>query len=184
MLCMVWCKRHSLETAIAIIDASADFFVATKRLVLVSVMYFVISVIFVIVWLVALLCVASFAEIVAPAEKGSQMRSIAPIGTKEKVFIALLVFGVFWVLNFISHKTKYITMVSASTYYFDSNEQGDGSASVLTGFRFAYMKNIGSLCYGSLILTIIGILRAIVDGLAENAKEDGDGAAKLVACLA
>lgn len=37
---------------------------------------------------------------------------------------------------------------------------------------------------GSLILTIVSILRAIVDALAESAKKDGDGAAKLIACLA
>ena len=75
-------------------------------------------------------------------------------------------------------------MVSAATFYFDSNPTKDGSASVMTGFKFAYTKNIGSLCFGSLILTIIKVLRAIVETLAESAKNDGDGAAKLIACIA
>jgi len=75
-------------------------------------------------------------------------------------------------------------MVSAATYYFDSSEKKDGSASVCTAFTFAYTKNIGSLCFGSLILTLVGILRMIVESLAESASENGDGAAKLIACIA
>merc|ERR1712166_84158 len=43
-VCMIWCNRTSLETAIAIIDASADFFIDTKRLILVSIMYFFVAI--------------------------------------------------------------------------------------------------------------------------------------------
>ena len=75
-------------------------------------------------------------------------------------------------------------MVSASTYYFDSSPTKNGSASVYTGFKFAYTKNVGSIAMGSLILTIVGILRALVDAMAESAKKDGDGAAKFIACIA
>lgn len=46
------------------------------------------------------------------------------------------------------------------------------------------MKNLGSLCFGSLIVTIISIIKFVIDTLAEGAKEDGDGAAKLIACIA
>lgn len=53
LLCQIWCYRSSLETAIAIIDATADFFVETKRLVLVSLMYFVISIMVFIIWAVS-----------------------------------------------------------------------------------------------------------------------------------
>lgn len=46
------------------------------------------------------------------------------------------------------------------------------------------MKNIGSIAFGSLVLTIVTILKAIVDTIAESANENGDGAAKAIACLA
>lgn len=75
-------------------------------------------------------------------------------------------------------------MVSASTYYFNCNANKNGGASVCTAFKFAYMKNAGSLAFGSLVLTIIAILKAIVDAMAESAKKDGDGAAKIIACIA
>jgi hypothetical protein len=79
---------------------------------------------------------------------------------------AFMLFGMLWVFQFIGDKTKYITMVSAATYYFDSNSEKNGSASVSTAFSFAYTKNIGSLALGSLILTIVGILRSIVENMA------------------
>jgi len=75
-------------------------------------------------------------------------------------------------------------MVSASTYYFDSSETHAGSASVSTAFSFAYTKNIGSIAFGSLLLTLVGILRFLVESAANAAKEDGDGVAKLIACIA
>jgi hypothetical protein len=49
-VCCIYCNRNSLETAIAIVDASADFFVATKRIVIVSIVYFIISVLFFFLW--------------------------------------------------------------------------------------------------------------------------------------
>lgn len=61
-------------------------------------------------------------------------------------------------------------MVAAATFYFDSNAQRDGSASVSTAFKFAYTKNIGSLLYGSFIITIIKIINTILDN-----DEDGGG---------
>ena len=60
-----------------------------------------------------------------------------------------------WVQFFMTNKIAYITMVSASTYYFDSNEESDGSASVKTAINYAYIKNFGSIALGSLIQTLI-----------------------------
>ena len=50
-VCCIYCNRNSLETAIAIVDASADFFIATKRIVFVSMSYFVISTMFFFLWI-------------------------------------------------------------------------------------------------------------------------------------
>jgi hypothetical protein len=61
ILC-IWCYRKSLETAIAIIDASADFLIDTKRLILVSIFYFAISMIIFFLWLFAIACVFSMVD--------------------------------------------------------------------------------------------------------------------------
>lgn len=61
-MCMLWCNRKSLETAIAIIDASADFFIDTKRLIFVSITYFFVTVIFFMLWIVASACAISLSD--------------------------------------------------------------------------------------------------------------------------
>lgn len=59
MLCCYW---KSMKVAIAIVDATADFFVQTKRLVFVSLIYSFISCIFVSLCVFGMVCVASLAE--------------------------------------------------------------------------------------------------------------------------
>jgi hypothetical protein len=78
------------------------------------------------------------------------------------MFIFML-FGILWTLRFVNDGHKYVTMVSASTYYFDSTPFKKGSASVCTGFKYASLTNAGSIALGSLILTIVGILRWLVE---------------------
>lgn len=38
--CMLYCYRDKLKVAIAVIDAAADYYAATKRMIIVSVFYF------------------------------------------------------------------------------------------------------------------------------------------------
>lgn len=89
-----------------------------------------------------------------------------------------------WMLKFNDDLVKFITMVSACTYYFNNSKDKVGGAEVMTGFRFAYFKHQGSLAFGSLIMTLVTILRAIVDSLANSARDSNDGAAKCIACIA
>lgn len=55
----IFCGFKSLKLAIDVIDASADFLARTKRIILVPVLYFFVSVIIFIVWIYAFLSVAS-----------------------------------------------------------------------------------------------------------------------------
>ena len=49
--CILFCNWSHLYTAIAIIDAAADFFVDSKRIVLVVLLYFVVEVLVFFYWL-------------------------------------------------------------------------------------------------------------------------------------
>lgn len=179
----LWCNRTSLETAIAIIDASADFFIDTKRLIMVSILAFFESMIIFFLWLIAVVCIMSMATFTNPTTDGDQIKNIDMTG-KVYGMAAFMVFGMLWTFQMIGDSTKFITMVSAATYYFSCTPEKNGSASVCTAIKWASFKNAGSIALGSLILTLVGILRAIVETLAESANENGDGAAKIIACLA
>lgn len=64
LLCIM-CTFKSLKLAIDIIDAASDFIYKTKRVVLVPVLYFLISVGVFCAWLACVCCVLSLNEIYA-----------------------------------------------------------------------------------------------------------------------
>lgn len=64
-LCCVICGFKSLKLAIDVIDASADFLTETKRILLVPIFYFLVSVIVFMGWVYAFMNVASMNEIKA-----------------------------------------------------------------------------------------------------------------------
>jgi len=86
-------------------------------------------------------------------------------------------FGLIWLVFFIQDKTGFICMVSAATYYFSSSKDKEGSASVMQGVHYAYFKHAGSLAFGSLIMTLVTIVRMIVEHAADNVERGGNNAA-------
>lgn len=181
VVCQIVLYRKSLEVAIAIVDATADFMVSTKRIVAISLGYYIVSIIVVALWVVMSLILASLLDFRKTG--GPQDRELLFENHVNAMWFFVFVVSL-WILFQIDDTQKYIAMVSASTYYFDSNASRDGSASVSTGFKWAYVKNIGSICFGSLVMTLLRLLRLLAEMLVESAKEDGDGAAKCIACIA
>ena len=163
----LWCMWKQFKVAIAVIDATADFFAATKRIVLVSVVYFFITLILIVVWFAGLGCIMSLNTITADPT----IVQGKTIEWKSSVIgmCSFMVVGLVWFVFFIQDKTGFICMVSASTYYFTSNKDKEGSASVLTGIKFAYFKHAGSLAFGSLVHTIVSIIKWMVDFAADQA---------------
>ena len=96
-----------------------------------------------------------------------------------------MVFGIIWIVSFIREKTKFIYMISAAQFYFSSNANETGSASVLGGMAIANFKHAGSIALGSLLHTIVFILRVVVDALVDAAEKKGgqNGIVVLVGCL-
>lgn len=60
--CVLWCKWKQIKIAIAVIDATADFFVTTKRINLVSVGYFFLMMMWVAFWATCMVFMLSIAE--------------------------------------------------------------------------------------------------------------------------
>ena len=93
--------------------------------------------------------------------------------------------GIVWLIFFLSDTTSFIAMVSASTYYFSSSEAGEGSASVCMGFRLAYIEHAGTIAFGSLIHTIITIIRFFVEAICDQTERASQNIlTKIIVCLA
>lgn len=84
-------------------------------------------------------------------------------------------FGLLWLMAWIKYTCKFICMVAAATYYFNSNAKNEGNAEVGLGFKFAYFKHMGSLAVGSFIIAIVQLIRFIFLYIAKTAAKAGGG---------
>lgn len=174
-LCCVCCGYKSLKLAIDVIDASADFLRDTKRILLVPMLYFVLTIIFILVWIGAYCCVASMNTIEAD--------SLIPQGKNlvwetEYTYMALyMLFGGLWFVAWLQYTATFIVIVSACTYYFNSSPETEAPADVGLGFKFAYMYHMGSIAFGAGIIAVIQFIRIVFIYAAQKAaKASGDNA--------
>lgn len=180
-LLALYCGFSSLKLAIDVIDASADFLAKTKRMIAVPVFYFVLTIIIFSIWIFCMLAINSIGTIEASTAIVPQKKQVIRTDEQKKTVDALflfMLFGIFWIVAFIKAKSSFITMVAATTYYFDSNSERDGVADVGLGFKFTYMYHAGSLAFGSFIIALIQFIRVIFMYLAQQAqKASGDNVA-------
>lgn len=161
-------------TGIAIVDATADFFMATKRLVAVSIASFFFQLFVFIFALNAMVGLATAGEVKPHVCDDYQCTLPAPWTEVKTVFFLLLLFGFIWINMFAHHQLIYITMSSCASYFFTSNEQKEGEANVMVGVNQGLKTHRGSIAYGSFIMAVVAFIKA----LAESAEGDyGENAA-------
>lgn len=182
---MLCCGFDQLSTAISVIDASADFLRDNGRIMFVSIFYFMVTAICIGVWAFAVVCINSMGEITPKPHPIPQGRSFKMDKGHENTYwymLIFMVFGLVWFVNFINAKTSFITMVSASTYYFNSTREQDGQAEVCKAIGFAYKYHIGTIAFGSFIIAILDIIRFLFEFFAEQMiKASGENC--LIICL-
>lgn len=180
-LCCFW---KQVEVAIAVLDATADFFAATKRVALVAVFYFLVSIVMFVGWIAAIGGVVSLNDIHA-SDNHFQAKQII-WSNKVIGMCCFMIFGLMWLTFWIQDKTGFICMVGASSYYFTSTKDKEGYASLSSGFHFAYFKHAGSLAFGSLVHTFVALLRHIVEAASDLTAKGGEAniLLKIILCCA
>lgn len=119
---MICCGKDSLGKAIDVIDAAADFIRDTKRIILVPILHFFITIIVSVLWMGCMLCIAATNEIsVSMSDRLiPQARSVE--WSKQSFYMSLyMLFGWFWLTAFIEYCSNFIAIVAATTYYFNNN---------------------------------------------------------------
>jgi hypothetical protein len=177
MLIMLICGFNQLKIAIDVIDAAADFLRKTKRVILVPVAYFILDVVIILVWLFAMGAIWSTGDINAKQSTLEnpyyQLKTVTfkKDGTGDAGDMYLLAcvffFGLLWIIAFFNAQQSMIVMVSACTYYFDSDKDKDGYADVGMGIKFAWVYHVGSLALGSFIIAVVEFLRIVVYTITE-----------------
>jgi choline transporter-like protein 2/4/5 len=189
----VYCGWRQLKISIEIINCSADFLAATKRLIAVPFLYFICMFLFFMFWLASMISVESMGKIEAdtsspyvPMDKKVTWDDRKELGKTVNLMMGFLTFGLIWFTFFLQASNNYVTMVTATTFYFSSTRKEIGSGQVTTGIRWAWVHNFGSLAFGSFIIALIFTIRLLVYYVCKKAeKASGDnGFIKAITCMA
>lgn len=92
-------------------------------------------------------------------------------------------FFVLWMTAWLEYCCQFIVMVSAASYYFDSDASKEGSATVGLGFKFAHRYHAGSLAVGSFVIALIRFIKILFLYAAKQA-EKASGDNRIVKCIA
>lgn len=165
-LCCTVCFFKHLAFAIDVIDASADFLASTKRIIFVPALYFILSIVAILIWAGCFVCVVALNKVEADTLV-PQAKNI--IWEDYVIYLCLwMLFGILWLTAWLEYTSTFIILVSASTYYFNSNSAEEGSAEVALGFDFAYNNHPGSLAFGSFIIALIRFIRIVFIYIAKE----------------
>jgi hypothetical protein len=97
---------------------------------------------------------------------------------KTKYMALYMLFGILWICAFFEYASTFIVMVSAATYYFNSDASMEGDAEVQTGFNWAFSYHAGSIAIGSFVIAIIRFIRIVfVYAAQQMEKASGDNQA-------
>lgn len=97
-------------------------------------------------------------------------------------------FGLLWLTAFIDYTSRFVTIVSATTYYFNNSRDRpdeEASAEICYGFKCAYLHHPGSIALGSFIIALIRFIKFVFYYLAKKAEKLGgdNGCVKcMIAC--
>jgi hypothetical protein len=184
---VVCCAFKSLKVAIAVIETAADYFSDTKRVVLVPVLFFFLTIVVFLGWIVAMICVASIGEI--SVEGVAYETQVKTIENPEFVgwMYFYMTFGIFWIIAFIMALNEFIIIVSAVTWYYSDKTIEDddgipGDSDVKYGFIWAFKYHFGSLALGSLLVAIVWMIRLVFEYAAKK-METASGENGCVKCL-
>jgi len=156
-LCCIVCGYKHLKLAIDVIDASADFLAATKRILLVPGGFFVLQMLSVGLWLGCVGGIYSTGEITPTT---FQLKDVV-VSDFQWYCLWYTLFAMLWLTAFFEYCSKYVVLASAATYYFDSHAGKEGEANVCLGFNLAFLKHTGSIASGAFVIALIRFIKFV-----------------------
>ena len=182
---VICCNFQSLRVAVAVIQTASSFVADSKRLLLVPLLYFFKTLVFGIIFIAGLICVASIGEIEAD-NHATQTKHIVWESSTEWMYWGMI-FGFFWVTCFLMAVNEFVTIVAAITWYYSDKEKPDddgipGDSDVSIGMYWAYRYHAGTIAFGSFLLAIVWLIRAIFEYIAKKV-EDATGNNGCTKCL-
>lgn len=80
-----------------------------------------------------------------------------------------MLFGVIWIVCFVTAKTNFVTMMSVTTYYFSTKDGQNPEADVGLSLKYSFLYHAGSIACGSFILAMIIFARVVAFVIEKSA---------------
>lgn len=99
-------------------------------------------------------------------------------------FSAINLFGMFWGVFFFAAFIEIVLAGAFASWYWTMPKSQLESSPLMNSFKRAFRFHLGTIAFGSLIITIIRIIRLLLDALKNSLKKSNNAAAKLlITCL-
>lgn len=187
MLILTVCLRKAIQTAIGCVKEAGRAVNHMFLILLVPVLQAVAFFVFMIAFMYYAVNLASLGEITTrgiPVDEGGTEISVREYEFDEFIERCgwYYLFCFFWTANFIVAVGDMIIAVAVAHYYFAHNKSTVGSWTVLQSVFEVCYYHLGTCAYGSLIIAIIQVIRAIIARAQRYAKKANSKIAQVVLC--
>lgn len=166
---MICCLYYSIKISVRVLKTASKIITRNMRMVIVP----VVSVVIITAWIAFsvyfLLFLMSCGEIERQRVPQPPLVEIdiyyyTYVWTDEqKYYIWFSIFYFFWITAFLLAVSQYVLIVAVVSWYFTENSSTRGNFSIMRGYWWVLRYNMGSLLFGSFIIALVWLIRAIFE---------------------
>jgi solute carrier family 44 protein 1 (choline transporter-like protein)/choline transporter-like protein 2/4/5 len=169
-LILLLCLFSRIKLAIAVLKCAAQFVETVPSVLFVPPAFFLLSLGFYIFWAFSALYIASMASTPTSAPMSIPFSHVA--WTSEiKGFLAYYIIALIWNHMFLIAMVQFVIAAATVIWYFGSSEGRTPKKPVTRALCWGLFYHLGSIAFGSLIITILEIIKIVVNILYSEFKK-------------
>lgn len=170
---VILCLFNDIKSSLSIAESAGKFMTNNLSVVFVPFLMNIFAALFVVFWSYIGMYLLSTGEI---SQFGSTPFVFVDIteATLRNSFI-YFIFAFLWLWIILMALNQFVIAATTIQWYFTENSDTKGKVSILKSFYWGIFCHIGSLAFGSLLLTLITIVRWIFDFMRRQILKAGQG---------
>jgi len=170
ILLIVFCICEDVQLGIAIIEAAATFTFSNCVVILVPIVMIIVTCSYIVYWLVCTLYIYSIGNITQYGR--TPFPSIEWESSTTNLWYYQLL-ALVWIVAFLLAIEQFTIAATTVQWYFSSSSDQGGTGSVCKSIWWAIRYHLGSLAFGSFIVTIVTLIRFIFEYMRKKVEKRG-----------
>lgn len=159
LIILTYCLRKSIELAVAIMKSATVFMDDLFSIILVPIILFIVSSIVYALWLAAIVYIYSSGTLVKEETSNVIAKFSHDPALKNALYFEIA--GIIWINSFKIALLQYVVSFACSVWYFSENKESLDSP-ISRGFKTGLLYHIGSLAFGSFLLSLVILVKWIL----------------------